>query len=112
MVGADGLLSRVRELWLKDGGPQYDNRVAIRGRIATNKLKSLPSWDPEVHTRIYAVGGGNMGMIYCVTDQVTVWVANVSYDTVLVSQACSMHADSQGQGSCYCRQKPSVEQPS
>jgi 2-polyprenyl-6-methoxyphenol hydroxylase-like FAD-dependent oxidoreductase len=30
VVGADGLLSPVREAWLADGGPTFDNRVIFR----------------------------------------------------------------------------------
>jgi 2-polyprenyl-6-methoxyphenol hydroxylase-like FAD-dependent oxidoreductase len=30
VVGADGLLSRVREAWLGDGGPAFDSRVIFR----------------------------------------------------------------------------------
>lgn len=30
VVGADGLLSPVRQAWLQDGGPEFDGRVILR----------------------------------------------------------------------------------
>ncbi|KIY99801.1 hypothetical protein MNEG_8159 [Monoraphidium neglectum] len=100
VVGADGLLSRVREAWLGDGGPAFDSRVIFRGMAATKDVERLPGW-ADVDARIIPTGADAMNMVYKVDSRLgcpatntpnplaappqlhggmTVWAVNMSYD--------------------------------
>lgn len=86
VVGADGLLSPVREAWLGDGGPQFDSRVVFRGQARTSDIKKLPGWE-GINARICPMGDDTMCMVYQLHGDVTVWAVNAGYEA---AKACGV----------------------
>ncbi|GBF90246.1 hypothetical protein Rsub_03379 [Raphidocelis subcapitata] len=91
VVGADGLLSQVREAWLGDGGPTFDNRVIFRGQARSADVAALAAWAAGVgggegggvpDSRICPTGQDLMAMVYMLSEGVTVWAVNAGYGVV------------------------------
>ena len=93
VLGCDGLLSAVRQVWLPGSAePQFQGNIMMRGLISTQTLGQQPAWKELFKaggvSRRYVLGGGLTGMVYPMDGRTTVWVVNAPYDTAQVRR-CS-----------------------
>lgn len=89
VLGCDGLLSAVRQVWLPGSAePQFQGNIMMRGLISTQTLGQQPAWKEIFKaggvSRRYVLGGGLTGMVYPMDGSTTVWVVNVPYNTAQV----------------------------